>query len=37
VQVDKQFPAPDPESYQFMKDGYTIDFNPAIIFSGETG
>ena len=36
TQIDG-FPAPDPEVYETIKDGYTIDFNPASFFSGDTG
>jgi colicin import membrane protein len=37
TQAGHEIPMPDPEVYELIKDGYTIDFNPADFFSGEMG
>ncbi len=37
TQQRQDLPVPDPAAYQFIKDGYEVQFNPLTFFQGETG
>lgn len=37
TQAGHEIPMPEPEVYELIKGGYTIDFNPKDFFSGEMG